>query len=77
MITNKQLINTVDVSTRDKRRKAVALVIDLLERIRFAEETNIERFPVNFQDGEAFGNAEQSLDIVTDAIVFLFDAYYY
>jgi hypothetical protein len=72
MISKKQVF---DVSTRDKRRKAVALVIAVLECIQQAEEDNINNFHHNFQHSDAFANAESSLDIITDAINCLDDAY--
>ena len=65
----------IDLSSRANRRKTVALVIDLLERVRLAEDANIERFPDNLQNSDAFANAEFSLDVITDAIIALGDAY--
>ena len=69
------MILTIDVSSRAKRRRAVIIAIDLLERIRAAEGANIGRFPQNLQDGEAYENAECSHEIIADAIIGLGDAY--
>ena len=65
----------IDLSTRGKRRKAVAAIIEILEKIRAAEETNLERFPLNFRDGDAYAAADYSLDVIIDAICGLIDAY--
>ena len=64
-----------DVSTRADRRKAASFAIDLLEHVRAAEERSISRFPMNLQNGDAFANAECSLEALFDAILCLGDAY--
>ena len=74
-MTAKNVLLSADVSTRSKRRQAVCLVICLLDRIRLAEEVNLERFPPSLQNSEAFDKAEESLDAITDAIIGLTDAY--
>ena len=56
-------------------QSAVNLAISLLTRVRQAEDDNLERFPENFQESDAFTNAEFSLDYVTDAIENLTYAY--
>jgi len=68
-------INQIDLSSRAKRRKAVELVSLLLDRVRLAEETNIDNFPLNFRDSQAFANAEDSWDLLMDAISSLYDIY--
>jgi len=72
---NKSFIDSVDVSTRGKRRKAMALVIELLEKIRHSEERYLENIPLNLQSGSAYADAEYSVDIIIDAIVELLNAY--
>jgi len=69
------IINQIDLSSRAKRRKAVDLATHLLERIRFAEEANIDNFPLNFRDSQAFYNAEDSWDALIDAIASLYHIY--
>ena len=69
------LLSSFDVSSRASRRRAVLFVIDLLELVRAAEELNISSFPLNLQNGEAFDNAECSLEIVSDSLICLGDAY--
>ena len=65
----------VPLSSRANRRKALKLAIDFIERIRFAEEDNLERFPFNFRDSAAFANADLSHDILIDAIISLGEVY--
>jgi len=77
-MTKKDLTNlmaSIDVSSRAKRRQATLIALGLLEHIRAAEEANIGRFPENFQDGHAFSNAEESLEVVSDVMVALEYAY--
>ena len=68
-------IDQLDLSSRQKRRYAVSLAIAILERVRSAEDANLDRFPLAFQDSDAFANAESSLDSLIDAIVTLDDCY--
>ena len=42
----------------------MALVIELLEIIRHAEERYLERIPLNLQSGSAYSDAEYSVDII-------------
>jgi len=72
---NIAFINQIDLSSRAKRRKAVELVSLLLERVRFAEEANIDNFPLNFRDSDAFINAENSCDAIFEALCSLTDIY--
>jgi hypothetical protein len=71
----KSLLDSIDVSTRGKRRKAMLLAIELLEKIRHAEELYMERIPPNLQSGDAYATADESVDVLTDAIIGLLDAY--
>jgi PHD/YefM family antitoxin component YafN of YafNO toxin-antitoxin module len=64
-----------DLSTRQKRRRALALLLSELERLRFAEEAYMERIPENLREGEAFASADYTVDLLTDAIVTLGDAF--
>ena len=71
----KSFLDSIDVSTRGKRRKAMALVIELLEKIRNAEERYMERIPLNLRSGDAYFAADYSVDAIIDAIIDLLDAY--
>jgi len=71
----KSFAATLDFSTRANRRKAVAVIIGILEKIRIAEESYMDRIPENFQCGDAYAAADYSVDSLIDAIVGLSDAY--
>jgi len=70
------LLNSFDCSTRRKRRAAFRFALDLLERVRIAEEAYLGRIPENLQSGDAYAAADETVDILTDGIVFLSDAFY-
>jgi hypothetical protein len=63
------------VSSRAARRKAMALLIFELETLMRAEEDYMSRIPENFTDGEAYASAENTVDIITDAIAVLGDTF--
>jgi hypothetical protein len=67
--------DSLDLNSRAKRRRAVNLAISLLTRVRQAEDDNLGRFPENFQQSDAYSNAEFSLDYLIDAIENLSVAY--
>jgi hypothetical protein len=71
----KTFIDSIDVSTRGKRRKAMGLVIDLLEKIRIAEELYMERTPINLQSSRAYSEADYTDEAIITAIIGLLDAY--
>ena len=76
--TIKSFLDSIDVSTRGTRRKAMWLVvIELLEKIRHAEERYMERIPVNLRAGNAYLNADYSVDTMIDAIIELMRVYEY
>ena len=71
----KAIFDSIDVSTRGKRRKAVSLIVDLLDNIQKAEQMYLDRFPHNLQAGDAYELSEFSVELVTEAIGSLIDAY--
>ena len=71
----KSFLDSIDVSTRGKRRKAMVLVIELLEKIRHAEERYMERIPLNLQSSNAYFEADYCVDAIIDAIIGLLNAY--
>lgn len=75
MPTFTSLFGTVDISTRPKRRRIVSLITTELSLIRNAEEAYLERIPLNLKDGDAYAAAQDSVDLLTDAIVSLMEAY--
>jgi hypothetical protein len=71
----KSVFDSIDVSTRGKRRNVVSLIIDLLDKIQTAEQGYLDRFPHNLQAGDAYELSEFSVDMVTEAMNSLADAY--
>ena len=71
----KAFFDSIDVSTRGKRRKVVSLIVELLDNIQKAEQMYHDRFPHNLQAGDAYDLSEFSVDMVTEAIGSLNDAY--
>jgi hypothetical protein len=65
----------LDISSRPKRRKAVSLIINQLSLIRDNEESYRLRIPDNLSDGDAAVAADDSIDLLSDAIFALQDAY--
>jgi len=70
-----RLVGELDLSTRAKRRMAVSRIVGTLSRIRDEEEAYAGRIPDNLQGGDASAAAEDSIDLLTDAIDALADAY--
>lgn len=75
MMKKNVLLSSVDVSTRRKRRGAVSLAIDLLEKIRFAEQKYLDRIPLNFHGSTAYVAAEDTVYNLIMTIVILSDAF--
>ena len=68
-------LGSVDISSRPNRRKAVSRIIGVLTIICSEEEAYIGRIPLNLQCGEAYAAAEESVDMLAEAIGYLNDAY--
>ena len=68
-------LDSIDVSTRRKRRKAVLLAIELLKKIRYAEEQYVARAPRNLHSGGTYFSPDDSVDAITGALISLLDAY--
>lgn len=66
----------IDVSTRKKRRKAIDLIVEMLDIVHYAEALSLMRIPKNLRVGKAYANSHHSEDILEDAIIILRDAYY-
>jgi hypothetical protein len=75
MTTFNSVFGSVDISTRPKRRRVVSLIITELSHIRNEEERYLERIPSNMHTGDAYAAAEDSVDMMTNAIVNLIEAY--
>ena len=69
------LIDSIDVSTRRKRRRATKLAVELVARIHLAEFQYMERIPVNLQGSAVYDAADEAIDYLFDAICSLEYAY--
>ena len=69
------VFSNLDISSRPKRRRAVSRIISVLELIRSEEEAYRDRIPDNFTASDAFANADISIDLLSDAVISLLDAY--
>lgn len=70
-----RFLDSIDVSTRRKRRKAVFLVIELLKKIRSAEVQYMANVPCNLHSDGAFFSPDDRVDAITGALIHLLDAY--
>ena len=68
-------LDSVDISTRPKRRHAVSNIVAVLIRLCNAEIAYRDRIPDNLQDSDAYAAADESVELLTDAIDVLMDAY--
>jgi len=69
------LLDNLDISTRSKRRQAISLIVDAASRIHRAEYEYLERIPQNLHGGNAYAAADESVDMLAEAITILSDAY--
>ncbi len=68
-------INSIDLSTRKKRREAAELAVDFIELIYRREATYQQRIPLNLQGGDAYAAAEETMDTLHAAMDDLLSAY--
>ena len=62
------IINSIDVSTRRKRRQAAILAAAILKRIQFSEADYRDRIPDNLQNGDAYLAADEAVDAIDEAV---------
>jgi len=60
-------LDSIDVSTRNRRREAMALAIELLDKIRHAEERHMEMSPLNMQLSWDHLEAKYNIDAIISA----------
>ena len=65
----------VGYESRPNRRHHVNQIIIQLEAIRSYEDAYLARIPENLQSGQAYENAEESIDILDQVIDMLKEAY--
>jgi len=66
---------TVKIGTRQERRKAVRTITAALEAIHTAEERYRDNIPDNLQSGQAYENADNTVDRLQEAISALAEAF--
>jgi rRNA maturation protein Rpf1 len=64
-----------DVTTRQKRRKAVLAVILQVEAVADAEQEYMENIPINLQNSERYEAAEQAVSALEEALCILHNIY--
>ena len=64
-----------DVSTRQKRRKAIVAAIKQVEAIADAEEQYFETIPINLQNSQRYEAAEQAVSSLEEALESLHNVY--
>jgi len=70
-------LTPISLSTRSKRRKALKVVINELDKIKDAEEAYLQRIPMNLTGSDAYSAADDCVSIISDAMLFLMDAFEY
>jgi len=68
-------LGSIDISSRPNRRKAVSRIIGVLTIICSEEEAYMSRIPLNLQGSDSYAAAEESADMLAEAIGYLNDAY--
>jgi len=63
------------LDTREGRRKEFAKLILRLEEIRDSEDEYKNRIPINLQNGPAYASAENTVDLLEQAIELLYEVF--
>ena len=63
------------VDTRQKRRKAITFVLEIVKDTRDAEATYLEAIPVNLQNSSRYEDAQTCVAALEEAMQALEDAY--
>jgi len=69
------VLDSIDLSTRPKRRHTVSHIVAVLIRLCNAEIAYRDRIPDSLQDSGAYVAADESIELLTDAIDALMSAY--
>ena len=67
--------DSLDLSSRHKRRETTKLAVKLVGMIHLAEYNYMERIPVNLKESDAYYAAEETIDYLLDAINALENAF--
>jgi hypothetical protein len=68
MTTIEKSVATVNVKTLNDRRKAMALICSLLDRLIDSETDYMDNMPVNLQQGEQYERALERAERLTEAL---------
>ena len=74
-MSGKELKKTDNVSTRQRRRKALYALIRQLEEICGAERAYLENIPANLQNSQVYEAADQTVSALEEALGVLSEAY--
>ena len=69
------LLQDLDLSSRPRRRRALAYIVDALETVRNEEERYMDRIHPNFKRSDARSNSLVTIAILDNAINILLDAF--
>jgi len=69
------IYGAADITARSNRRHVVSLITNELSRTHREEEAYMKRIPLNMQGGDAYTAAEDCLEMLSDAILCLSEAY--
>jgi len=72
---NRKTTQFVDCSTRRKRKAALASSICVLEQISLGEVAYRDNMPLNFQNTDAYDNADYYISLIEEAIDVLRSVY--
>jgi hypothetical protein len=68
-------IDSIDLSTRKKRRQAASLAAHFLGLIHLQELEYQDRIPPNLQSGDAYAAADETIEMLLAAMDYLMSAY--
>ena len=75
IINDLVLIESLDISTRSRRKYVTLFISELLGRIGSAEAAELTKYPLDMLYTEGYMNAKSSLDAIDEAVGLLTDAY--
>jgi len=74
-VKNNSFIDSIDLSSRRKRRAATKLAIRLVGLIHLAEFQYVKKIPPDFHGSSYYIAADEALDCLVQAIILLEYAY--
>ena len=74
--TKLEISSSFSVTTRQQRRKALKILIQLLQIVLAAEKRYMDDIPDNHPDSSLYDDAGQTVGAMEEALEILGDAYY-